>query len=73
MHKHKKIKSRGPYCCAGSVFYIHVCSCGAQRSKCSCNQCVSQGTNDSGWFMPVCGSCGLKHAGDVACPTDRRG
>jgi len=72
MHCHKTIKRSGPYSCAGSTYTVHACACGAKRRTCGCHQCRMRGTNDSGWFMPKCESCGLKHPEDRACPVDRR-
>ena len=65
-HRHRKVRESGPQCCGDGVWYDATCSCGAERRTCSCTQCREQGTNDSGWAMPVCGSCHLQHAADVA-------
>lgn len=70
-HRHRKVREHGPYGCAGSVSYIAVCSCGAERETCSCHQCREQGTNDSGWVMPTCSACGLHHPADCSCPAVR--
>ena len=67
MHRHKSVRQNGPYCCAGSVAWISVCACGCKRRTCDCHQCRTQHSNDSGWYMPRCGACGMKHSGDVAC------
>lgn len=67
MHKHRAKTSKGPYGCAGSVAYIEVCSCGAQRRVCDCYQCTDQGTHRGEWRMPKCDACGLRHATDRAC------
>lgn len=66
-HRHKSVRSRGPFGCAGSVSYVDTCSCGAERRHCSCTQCKQQGTSDSGWYMPTCKQCGQNHPVDRAC------
>ena len=71
-HRHKMRRARGPYGCAGGVKHISICSCGAERKTCDCTQCEQQNTSDSGWFMPACLACKLKHPADEACDPSRR-
>lgn len=66
-HKHRKRSERGPFCCKGSVYWVHVCGCGAERSMCSCHQCREQGTSVGEWAMPRCDACGLRHPKDQPC------
>lgn len=68
MHKHKMITERGPFGCnGGGVSFTQVCSCGAERERCTCDQCRDQGTNEGQWKMPICAACKLRHPADQSC------
>lgn len=67
MHKHRNVRTKGPFGCSDNVAYLEWCSCGAERRTCHCNQCARQGTNDTGWYMPVCTQCKLRHPKDASC------
>lgn len=71
-HRHRKVRERGPYGCAGGVSYTATCSCGAERRTCDCFQCAQQrSAGKPGWVMPLCAACKLRHAADVACRPGR--
>ena len=67
-HIHRKSSERGPWgCTGGSVRYVQVCSCGAERHVCNCHQCREQNTDKGEWAMPKCDCCGKRHPLDQAC------
>ena len=66
-HRHRSHTRSGPYGCAGQVAFVATCRCGAKRTTCSCHQCREQGTNDTGWYMPICAACRLRHPTDNVC------
>ena len=67
-NKHQKNQERGPYGCADGVYFVHTCTCGAERRECSCYQCQEQGTSRSPWTMPFCNACKYHHPVDQSCP-----
>ena len=52
-HRHRVHHEGIDHGCADGVKRRQTCSCGAERTRCTCTQCYAQGTSTGKWLMPT--------------------